>query len=266
MENNKKKLLSVLILIAFAQLVQGQNNPGFLGKKIAIGYSMQLCPAQILHFDEPYFRRNITNHDFILEYATSKFRSITACMSYQKVPVYNVYSSRNEMSQTYNLDGKNFTAIYGLEKGSANFRALSFGFRYNYYSKNKTISSPIGYCRYIRFDVFKNKAISNYEYRLKNGSELTLKQQNLAKNPEIENSKSTNFSIGYGVESKIAISRSCFFRVNGEFNLSTAWLAPYPKSNGNSAPTISENLIYRGASMNRLRNMFLFGIGIGAIL
>ncbi len=266
MENKFIKLLFLIIVLTFANKLRAQNNPGFLGKKFALGYSLQLCPARTFYFDSPRYGKNMTNHDFILEYATSKFRSLAFCMSYQKIPVLPAEGYSLTTKETFSSNGQLYTADYGFGEDPADFRALSFGLRYNFYRKDKTISAPIGYCRYLRLDVFKNKAITNYDYNVQNKSELTLAQQIIASNPPFEEAKTTNYSIGYGVESKIAISQYMFIRVNGEFNLSTALFVPYPESIGNDYPTIKDNLTHKSATMNRFRNMFLFGFGIGALL
>lgn len=274
MENRFRNYTFLFGFILSFAMANGQGNPGFLGKKIAISYGNQFCMLRSLDFFESDINmyRGVMNHDFYVEYATKKHTSIAAHISYQKVPVKEYGVSSAYLHENYTYTGQSFEALFEKSGGISDFSMTGIGLRLNFYYRNKSISAPIGVCSYGRVDVYSTKAINNnYRYYLANSDELTTYQANYAmanidRTPE--NTQKMSLSLGCGLETKMIISRSMFFRLNGEFNLSTSLLSLGGSSDyySSSYNTMEEDLKETSNDLTALRNMFLLGFGIGVLL
>ncbi len=281
---NKIKI-SILIFILTGVIYSGfgQGNPGFLGKKIAVGYSGQYCLLKTGDIIEPPKNASLAqillNNDIYFEYSISKYRSLAAHITYQKVPVISDggsrYGSEVLIGQNMTISGKQTLVFFNRRAGIADFRLFGLGVRYTMYSYNKTIASPIGLGHYLRLDIFSNKAENNnYAYNIANDypSNLTDAQEEYAvKNikKDYKDSKAMNLSIGYGIESKFPVTQSVYFRLNGEFNFSfNIFKMVSENSNYTSEDynTVSEDLKKSSGSLNNFRNMFLIGMGVGVLL
>ena len=271
----------IKISICFCLLIQfkfgfAQGNPGFLGKKIAIGYSSQFCLLRSDNIISPPENASLgqilTNHDFNVEYATNKYKSIAFHLGYQKVPVVksnDYYGNDPAIVQTINL-GSGPEQVRFLKEGVTDFRMLALGLKFTSYYKNKTISSPIGLGVYFRIDAYFNKALNNYykytcnEYSL---SELQKATALKKLDKSYDDTKTNGLSLGTGIESKYPITQSIYFRLNGEFNVTLNVLKVLTDT-GEYSSTVSaeEDLKNTSKSLPDFRNMFLVGMGIGMIL
>ncbi|MFM9945801.1 MAG: hypothetical protein ACKVQB_11285 [Bacteroidia bacterium] len=265
-----KHTFSILLLLLGCS-AYGQNNPGFLGKKIALGYNAQFSfiNSVVGKEDDMSILQFLTNHDAYMEYSTSKFNSLEFHLSYQKVPVgsYLIMSNIGQINDEFIMNGKKIHA-WGEKTGYSYFRYLSYGLKYNFYSRNKSISAPVGFCYYLRFDMHTIKPIRNtYDYDLYAGTEQENNFVNKNINRNIDNSSSFNFSLGAGADTKLMLNRSTFIRFNGEFNLSTVGITQSVGDNFfTQENTVERDLKLTGQSTNRFRNMFLFGLGVGYLL
>lgn len=259
----------------------GQGNPGFIGKKIAIGYSSQysLVRSEQLFDPNPNVStaRVLTNNDFYVEYSIGKYKSVAAHLTYQKVPfVINSYSyDEANIGQEFTLNGSTYMAKFVKTGGYAEFSMVGLGLKYTLFSSKKTIASPIGIGHYFRFDIFSNKALNNnfkYTTGYSYSGDLTEKQKEYAQNNlnrKVSGSRVLNASIGYGIESKFPVTRSIYFRLNGEFNFSLNILKQLNDNSTYSSEeysTVSEDMDKVSRSVNDYRNMFLLGMGVGLLL
>ncbi len=290
MVNKFQTLFFLLVSTFISNGVIGQGNPGFMGKKIAFGYNSQFCllkTLQIYRATDTYFQtpndkvsmRNIlTNHDWYLEYATSKYRSLSAHLSYQKIPLTrNYFHSEwsDRIAQQYTLNGQDYLVNITKIGGVANCRMINLGLKYSFFLKDKTVSSPLGASYYMRMDLNINKITSNkFIYEIDQYWQNPLTQEQLdyaSKNlvPNIEDTDSKNLSIGFGAENKVSLTKSVYFRVNAEMNLSTVGFRDISEafsSNYTDRISINEDLKNYGFGANRFRNIFLVGFGLGVLL
>ncbi len=268
-----KYIFSIALLLNFYASF-GQGNPGFLGKKIAIGYSKQYSFFNGFYiFDAPKnssLMGVLTNNDFYLEYATSKYKSISAHLSYQKVPLNStgLLDAEKQMTSSYVYSG--VKEITYIKSGYSDFQYLSTGIKMNFYTPNKTIASPVGFCYYVRMDMNFIKAMSNtYDYETTyfslSEAEKTAAQKQI--NRTTDGASSMNLSLGIGGEAKLLLSSSVFLRINSECNLSTVGITQLAQQDVKThVYDIKEDLRVTGQGLNRFRNLFLFGMGVGILL
>ena len=279
MENKFIKFGTFAVLLLAFNFTKGQGNPGFLGKKIAVGYSAQYC---LLKSDEIFYAdKNLAqilmNHDVYVEYALKKYVSLAAHMSYQKVPIeeYGSYYG-NEIAANYTYQGKDFQALYYKDGGISDFATSSVGLKISAFSRNTTISSPIGVSSFFRADIYQTRALNNnFKYYLSNEDELSVGQENIA-DPNIKGNKfdrtpdktaHRSLSIGFGLESKILLTSSVFLRFNGDFNISTSLLGGGSDYSYDIVyDTVDEDLKNDARRVTSFRNMFLLGMGVGVLL
>lgn len=211
----------------------------------------------------------LTNHDLYFEFSTSKFKSVATHLSFQKVPVaaFRIMAANDQINDDFVMDGQEIHA-WGEKNGFSDFRYVSLGVRFNYYQESKSISAPVSFCYYARIDLHSAKAINNnYVYDLYAGNSYQNDYVNSNIDRSTDNTSSINFSAGFGGESKLMINRTTFIRLNGEFNLSTVGITQMVKDNFfTEENTVKKDLKDTGQSLNRFRNMFLLGAGIGMLL
>ena len=119
-----------------------------------------------------------------------------------------------------------------------------------------------------------NKAVNNnYTYVISEESgSLTFEQEayanKFAKETLPKDTKATSISFGYGVESKFVLSKSVFLRLNGEFNVSSAFLGVSSEDTYGyqEYKTIDEDLKDKSKTLTMFRNILLFGFGVGVLL
>ncbi len=281
------RFFATSILLCFMNMGYCQNNPGFIGKKIAVEYNMQYCIINSLQFlpgkdeykvgskDEVSRRRLMTNNDFYLECATSKYYSISCHIAYQKVPMSKSYAPEQwteVLAQEFTLDGQTFMAEYEKIGGVSDYSMLNIGLRYGFFASNKTVAAPIGLRYYFGLDMNINKALeNNFIYELRDNWSLTPGQKALAesgyKTTDLEETKSTNFSICFGGETKLLLTSNVFFKLSGEMNFSTVGFKLIKDDFSSGFNTsINEDLKKYGYVVNRYRNFILIGMGIGVLI
>lgn len=267
MENKFNKVSVLLIFLGIANLSSGQGNPGFLGKKIAVGYNAQFSVIQpAIDFNI----NSIINHDFYVEMANSKYSSLSAHATFGKAVVSK--TKAENIFQEIMISGQDYNVDFKVDGGSAKMTMFGVGAKYSVYSPNKTISSPVGLSQYVRLDAFFTKPLENnltYEVGYYSSSLSESQRKYAEKNIDksFDPKSSMSFSIGYGVETKLIVTRSVFVRLNGEFNLSSRLLAgssSYSSSDYNLS--VSDDLNETAKNITKYRNMILVGIGIGALL
>ncbi|MFM9945800.1 MAG: hypothetical protein ACKVQB_11280 [Bacteroidia bacterium] len=291
------KLIKCLLIISFnSNLSFGQGNPGFLGKKLAVGYNTQYCLFKTMELytlsqedydhDDTYQkpdlskRQLLTNNDFYLEYATKKFQSISIHYSNQKIPVsytyYKMKYTSEHLDDIYDYNGITYKLRIYKNGGYANYSWMSYGLKYSFFKELETISSPVGFSYYIRTDVNRVKLIeNNFVYKVieTNPSWLSSTEVDKIENaikdkytPDVSN----NLSFGFGAETKLPITATLFFRLSAECNFSTAFFKINSYNNfdmyDNKQFTVDQDLDYIGLGVNRHRNLVLIGMGFGAIL
>lgn len=263
------KVIIVAILHFFSLVAFGQGNPGFLGKKVAIGYSTQYCVSQS---EEIGYRQNnlfqvLTNHEVYFEHSLNKYRSFSGHISYQKVP-YEQLNSNRYFFENYTLNGTTYRVNYEANGGISDFHSLGLGGKFNFYLRKKTVSAPVGISHYFRLDLIINNAINNnYKYRILNTDALSDSQEKHALKSidrEVKDVKSYGFSAGYGIEAKILLSRSLFLRFNSELNISQALLIE--NNSLDSVTSIDQDFFETCQIINGMRNVFLIGLGAGFLL
>jgi hypothetical protein len=272
------KLSKYVLLIGFliqVNMSQGQGNPGFIGKKIAVGYNSQFC---LLRSDYIIYRPNnvslmqtLTNHDFYAEYATGKYQSVAFHLGYQKIPIVEEENSYDKpITQTINFPTGPQEVSF-VKNGVSDFAMLGIGLKFTYYNKNKTIASPIGLGQYIRIDAYFNRALNNYyKYFPDYGSSLSEEESAYAvKNMDksIDDAKAKGISLGWGVESKFPITQAFYFKINGEMNFTLNALKELSDYGSYSNTiTVQDDLKQISRGLPDYRNMFLIGMGFGVLL
>jgi len=264
MANNFRILPTLSLILICIPNLYSQQNPGFLGKKTAFGYNLEYCLMRTLDINDGQANhlRNFTLHEFFVEHAISKFRSITATLTYQKVPLRWYKDYNTELIENYTLYGQSYITRFTMQGGTSNFQSISLGTKFNFYNRRKTISAPVGLAHYLRIDVFFNKALENKYRYYKYEDKLTQDQLDRAYIPAPVNTQSKTLSVGYGIDTKISITQSLFIKLNGELNLSTSMIPHYAENYS----SINEDLRTISHSVNGVRNFLLFGIGVGGLL
>lgn len=264
---NFKYFIGVFFIGTFS-LSLAQGNPGFLGKKIAVGYNAQFSVIQpVLDFNF----NSIINHDFYVEMANTKYSSVSAHVTFGKALVSQ--TKAENIFQDMTISGDDYNIHFLVNGGNAKMAMFGVGAKYSVYYSNKTISSPVGLSQYVRLDAFFSRPVENnlsYEVGYYNSSSLSESQIKYAEkniDKSFEAKSSTCLSIGYGVETKLIITRSVFVRLNGEFNLSSRLLAgstSYSSSDYNLS--VSDDLNETAKDITKYRNMILVGFGVGMLL
>ncbi len=279
MENKYIRFCALTVLLLAFNFTQGQGNPGFLGKKIAAGYSSQYCllKSDEILYSESNLYQVLTNHDVYVEYAIKKYVSLAAHASYQKVPIEDYVSYYSEdIAANYTYGGKDFQALYYKDGGISDFATSSVGLKISAFMRNTTISSPIGVSSFFRADVYSTRALNNnFKYYLSNEEDLNTYQENIA-DPNVKGNQFNrtpgktahrSLSLGFGLESKILLTRSVFLRFNGDFNVSTSLLGGGSNNSyGEIYNTVDEDLKDEARRVTSFRNMFLMGMGVGVLL
>ncbi len=276
MENKWIKTLALCLLCLAATHTFGQGNPGFIGKKISIGYSKPYCLMKSLYLLDPgenTILKALTNNEFFAEYATSKYRSVSLVVTTQKLAVENKESlSGQEIGQQMVISGKMQEVRFSKVGGYGEFAMFGVGLKYNFYQPLKTIASPIGLAHYLRMDLYSNRSLKNhYTYSAEydgylNDYELAYAEKNI-KTKALGNSVKS-FSMGYGVESKFPVTRMVYLRLNGEFNVNFSSLKDVfgTDSYDDTAITVNEDLDKESLRLTAFRNLFQIGMGVGVLL
>lgn len=266
MENKTIKFL-LLTLLLFPNLTAiGQSYPGFLGKKLAIGYTVNICPDKrgyLYDGDKDMFKA-LVDHNYYLDYATSKYSSLSVNFIHQTVP-FSINNSIDdtEIYRSYQLNGQPYDVYFTLNSGRAYFKNVALALKYNLYMRGKTIASPIGRSHYFKLAIIHTKMVEdNFEYYVNNKSGLTTAEYENIIIPVGVGTKATNLSIGYGLESKRMLTNSVFFKSNIELNFSTAFL----NTNYAEEQTFSEQFGVIVNSATTRRNLLQFGFGLGMLI
>lgn len=281
-QSKKMKKIIFYLLILVTNTAWGQGNPGFIGKKIAIGYTNQFCflrSREILWGgNDKNILRTLTNNEFYVERSIQKFKSIAIHLTYQKVPLPYSTGENLVVAQFFDRGSREFYGVFNMNSGISDYYMMGIGIRYSMFSNSKTISAPIGLSQYLRLDVFENKLIeNNYLYGVTDivytsNDYLHSEDYKYAKdnfNNKYSDTRATVVSFGYGVESKYPITKSVFFRLNGEMNFSHRFFKDIKENNSYSSVeynTLSEDLRHKSLTLNTFRNLFVLGIGVGALL
>lgn len=266
MENRLYNLIAFLITLCISYTAFGQGNPGFLGKKIAIGYNKQYC---LLRSDNIFGTSNnsslakiLTNNDYYVEYSVGKYKSIAAHFLHQKVTIDHYSHPSSDIGQVID----NGVYRFRIDNGYAEFNSMALGVRYSVFSQNKTISSPVGLSQYFRADLYVNQLIkNNFIYFNTDGDMSALTKLDRS----IKTKQTMNISLGYGGETKYLLTQSLFIRLNAEMNISSTLFKKMNEDSYYSSSdyqTVDEDMSDLGKEVNLFRNMFLLGFGIGVIL
>ena len=268
--------ISIAMLCMAAGVCRAQNNPGFLGKKIAIGYSSQFSVYSMFHIlgkekTGTYSTyKFLTNNDFYLEYAFSQLQSISASISYQKAPLISAYfvEDDRQIHEAIPYNGYEYDTYYIKTGGFSEVRYLGIGIKYNIFMKTNTVAAPIGFCYYFRFDVNSNKVLNNKYVYDTDDQDPAFKAFALSRiDRKPEGIKTRNMSVGFGAESRMPLSRSFYIRINGECNVSTVGITQAIREDlVYGSYSVNDDLRIRSEALNRLRNLFLCGIGVGVLL
>lgn len=266
MENKTIKFF-ILSLLIFPYLnANSQSYPGFLGKKLAVGYSANVCILKrgyLYDGDKDMFKALI-DHNYYLEYATSKYSSLSVNIIHQTIPL-TIYNSIDDIDvkRTYQLNGQPYDVYFTLNSGRAYFKNFAMALKYNLYMRGKTISSPIGRSHYFKLGVIHTKLVEdNFDYYVNNKSQLTTQQYARIVIPVGVGTKATNLSLGYGLESKRMITNTLFFKSNIEVNFSTALL----NNNDKTVITFDEQFGRIVNSATAYRNIIELGFGLGMLI
>ena len=261
-----KFIISIAILLNTCTSY-GQGNPGFLGKKNAIGYNTAISilqPAIDLNF------KNLIAHDFYVEVANKKYSSYSVHTTFSKATVSQI--TYNSVYQRIN--GFNEIVHFNQIGGNTKILVLGIGAKYSSFLLKKTVSAPVGLSHYIRVDAVCTRVLeNNYIYEVSYyGNQLTDKEKEMALNglnKSFEKINHLSLSLGYGIESKTMINNSVFVRFNYEMNISSRFFGLtrvaqlYPDNN---TTTVSGVLNETAKDVTKYKNLFLFGVGIGKLL
>lgn len=263
MANKKSVLLTLSYILGGILTSSAQTNIGFLGKKIALGYSPQVS---FVNFAKGF---DILTHSFNAEFSTQRYQSLSISLGYKKtrVPI-GTYESQNEFFlQEYSLNGQNYNVDFQKMGGTSDFRTLMIGMKVNFYYQGRTFAAPNGFCQYLKADIIKVKPTkNNYTYELLNPSNFSAAQIENAKIPEIKNADVTILNIGFGLSSKKMLSRTVFISANIETNINTLTFLYLMDEDNSFSNDINEDLKFTGRSINRFKHLFAFGIGVGVLL
>lgn len=266
MENKTIKFLLLSLLIFPHLSANGQSYPGFLGKKLAVGYSANICILKrgyLYDGDKDMFKA-LVDHNYYLDYATSKYSSLSLNIIHQTIPLsINNSIDGTDVKRTYQLNGQPYDVYFTLNSGRAYFKNFAMALKYNLYMRGKTIASPIGRSHYVKLALIQTKLVEdNFDYYVNNKSQLTAQQYARIVIPVGVGTKATNLSIGYGLESKRMLTNTLFFKSNIELNLSTALL----NNNDKTVITFDEQFGRIVNSATSRRNLVEIGFGLGMLI
>ena len=263
MASKKRIAIALLFILVTIQNTIAQTNIGFLGKKVALGYSTQFS---LVNFMKSF---DVFTHNFSAEFSTQRYQSITLNLGYKKTSVpLGTFESQNEFfSQTYTLNGQRYEVDFQKMGGTADFRTLMMGIKVNFFYHGKTFAAPNGFCQYLKADIIKVKPIkNNYEYELLSPGNYSQAQIDNAKTPEIKDADVTVFNVGFGLASKRMLSRSVFLSINAEANINTLTFLYAMDEDYSYSYDINEDLKFTGRSVNKFKHLLAFGMGIGILL
>lgn len=263
MASKKGIAITLLCIVGMMQNALAQTNIGFLGKKVALGYSTQISLVNFLKsFD-------VFTHNFSAEFSTQRYQSITLNLGYKKTTVpMGTYESQNEFfTQDYSLNGQQYDVDFQKMGGTADFRTLLMGIKVNFFYHGKTFAAPNGFCQYLKADIIKVKPLSNnYQYELLSPSNYSQAQIDNAKPPAIKNADVTLFNVGFGLAGKKMLSRSVFFSINAEANVNTLNLLFALDEDYSYTYDINEDLKFTGRSVTKFKHLLSLGMGVGILL
>jgi hypothetical protein len=265
MENKPVKLILVWLLAIHSLSAIGQSYPGFLGKKVAVGYTANICPNKVefLFDGDEDMVKAVLDHNYYIEYATGKYSSLSVNFIHQTIP-YKIYNSLDvDIHRSYTLGNQPYDVYFNLNSGRAQYRNVALGLKLNLYMPGKTISSPVGRSHYFKLAFMNTKMVEDdFEYYVSNRSELTAQQYARIVVPKGVGTSATNVSLGYGLESKRMLSNTLFFKSNIELNFSTAFLT----RSFYEEVTFDEHYAILVNRATAMRNLFQFGFGLGMLV
>jgi len=260
---NKKSLLLLLYILGGIFTSSAQTNIGFLGKKVALGYSPQIS---FVNFAKGF---DVLTYTFNAEFSTQRYQSLSISLGYKKTTVpLGTYESQNEFfTQNYTLNGQDYEVDFQKMGGTSDFRTLMIGMKVNFFYHGRTFAAPNGFCQYLKADIIKVKPTqNNYVYEVLNQSNYSPAQIANAKTPEIKNADVTIFNVGFGLASKKMVSRSVFLSVNVEANINTLTFLYAMDEDYSLSNDINEDLKFTGRSVNKFKHLLAFGFGVGMLL
>jgi hypothetical protein len=263
MVNRKLVTLIFAGIISCLITASAQTNIGYLGKKVALGYSPQVS---LVNFVKGF---DVLTHTFNAEFSTQRYQSLSISLGYKKTKVpTDAFESQNDyLSERYLLNGQSYSVDFQKMGGDAHFRTLMFGLKVNFFYHGRTFAAPNGFCQYIKADYIKvTPTKNNYEYELLNPSQYTAAQIANAKVPEIKNAEATLFNVGFGLASKKMVTRSLFLSFNAEVNVNTLMFLYIMDEDYTYAENINEDLFVTGKSINKFKQFLGFGFGVGVML
>lgn len=235
----------IVVLLLFPLFSQGQNNPGYMGKKFIIGYGLNFAPSIVANFSfNENERKNApisTKNGLDLEYAVHKKYSLVFGMDYFSTSIGEDYNGDIEINGNY-ID------YSSLENSKISSTGFSFGLK----SYQKHLA-PLG---------------TNWEYRFlyrtSNVADLLTTIDSL--NIMGSNFVQFGFGVGYNVNRIIwdQIVLSIGINANIHFSLDEDLGELYLESTSNSSLESQSNTFkFRAASRVNIREIFYFKVGLG---
>jgi hypothetical protein len=263
------KYLSRLFVIAYLFTANYSKaigiNPGFAGKKFAVGISAQysIFNSIMLLDTIKYKYKCVMSYSAYGEAVLKKRLSLGVHFGFQKTPIYGEngnFGLWNDGSKNVDINYPPHYYRLQIVGGQALINSISLGLKLNFFSQRSTIAAPIGRNCYVKADFIRNKMVDN-QFITEASSDLTKTQLSHLNIPKFETAQSSSFSIGTGFECRTMVTNIMFVRCHMEANLSFAYFNNFRESTDDyqeglnritSLSTIYKNLLQVGAGVGFL--------------
>lgn len=263
----KNKYFNTILILAFSLFsIEGmaQKNPGYLGKKFAVGYGLNYSYGETFNIrdSEGSKFRTALNNTLFAEFAIAKYKSLSFDYTFQNVPVtYSTYDGIQE--QDYQYGPKVLTANFSTIGGVSDFRYQRFGLKMSFFNSRKTIASPIGFANYFRISYMKADLVKD-EYKYKKEDNTPIPTGAVPIHTETGDSR---VSVGWGIETKVLLNEYIFLKVNAELNVSGKLIGYYVIDLNYTTPQkIDDFHKDRSLLLNHRRDLLLVGFSLGALV